>query len=159
MTKPTDDDAEASRSDGAEEARPSLRILWGRLVALLVVGGLVFAAGRATAPSGVSPATLERTRRELRRAQAEIDDLQASAAEVASPSPAASPEPAPEETEGTPPAPETYVVKPGDTLQSIAERFYEDRTLDRVIAKANDITDPSQLTIGRELVIPNRPQL
>ena len=46
----------------------------------------------------------------------------------------------------------TYVVKRGDTLSEIAERF--DTTV-RKIVQANNIKDPDRLKVGQELVIPD----
>ena len=54
---------------------------------------------------------------------------------------------------------EIYVVRPGDTLQGIAAKFYEDPTLDDVIARANGIDDPTLIHAGLELRIPPRPDL
>jgi hypothetical protein len=45
-----------------------------------------------------------------------------------------------------------YIVKSGDTLFKIAQRF--NVTTDEIIA-ANDITNPDQLSIGQRLIIPN----
>jgi Contractile injection system tube protein/LysM domain len=48
----------------------------------------------------------------------------------------------------------TYVVKRGDTLSRIAELTYDDPQEWRRIARANDIADPRQLTVGQVLTIP-----
>lgn len=48
----------------------------------------------------------------------------------------------------------TYVVVRGDTLSGIAARAYGDPAPWRVIARANDITDPRTLEPGRVLTIP-----
>ena len=47
-----------------------------------------------------------------------------------------------------------YTVKPGDTLTTIAERFYQDAERADLIAAANNIDDPSEIEIGQELIIP-----
>lgn len=47
-----------------------------------------------------------------------------------------------------------YVVKKGDTLRAIANRFYDDPSKWTVIAKANGIKDPSRLRVGARLKIP-----
>jgi len=44
-----------------------------------------------------------------------------------------------------------YVVKPGDTLSSIAASFNVDLT---ALMSANGITDPNQIDVGQQLVIP-----
>jgi nucleoid-associated protein YgaU len=57
----------------------------------------------------------------------------------------------------TPPAmltPQQYTVQSGDTLRSIAQRFYENRTLWTLIRDANPGIDPNDLQIGQQLQIP-----
>jgi LysM repeat protein len=49
------------------------------------------------------------------------------------------------------PTPTVYVVKLGDTLGSIAQRF--EVTLEALMA-ANDITNPNVLSVGQSLIIP-----
>lgn len=52
-----------------------------------------------------------------------------------------------------------YIVQPGDTLMSIAQRF--DVTMDEII-EANDLTNPDRLDVGQVLIIPgqrNEPSL
>ena len=44
-----------------------------------------------------------------------------------------------------------------DTLSGIAEKYYGDWRLWRVIAKRNNIADVRQIEIGTELIIPRRP--
>jgi murein DD-endopeptidase MepM/ murein hydrolase activator NlpD len=62
-------------------------------------------------------------------------------------------EPAPTAT----PEPPTYVVQPGDTLYSIAQRF--GTTVDAIVA-ANDIADRSLIRVGQKLIIPTaQPEL
>lgn len=68
-----------------------------------------------------------------------------------SPSPAAKPSSGPGES---------YEVQAGDTLASIAERFYEDRALWEVIYDANrDVigADPDAIQVGMNLRIPPKP--
>lgn len=48
----------------------------------------------------------------------------------------------------------TRVVRRGDTLSNIAAEVYDDPTLWRVIASANQLDDPRRLEIGRTLHIP-----
>ena len=56
-----------------------------------------------------------------------------------------------------PPPPRIYVVKPGDTLGSIAARFLGDARHWRIIFDANrdKISNPNLIAVGMELVIPN----
>lgn len=48
----------------------------------------------------------------------------------------------------------TRLVKRGDTLSSIAGEFYRNPTMWRVIAEANQLDDPRQVTVGLRLNIP-----
>ena len=50
------------------------------------------------------------------------------------------------------PEPEVYVVQPGDTLFSIAQRFGSSV---EAIAAANNIADPSLISVGQKLIIPS----
>ena len=53
--------------------------------------------------------------------------------------------------------PPIYVVQPGDTLYSIAQRFGS--TVEAIVA-ANDIADPSLINVGQRLIIPTaQPEL
>lgn len=51
----------------------------------------------------------------------------------------------------TPEGPQTYIVELGDTLSSIAEQFGVDVFL---LMAANDISDPDQVFVNDELIIP-----
>jgi nucleoid-associated protein YgaU len=60
-------------------------------------------------------------------------------------------------TAAAPPAvltPQQYAVQSGDTLRSIAQRFYHDSTLWSLIQSANPGMDPNNLQIGQQLQIP-----
>lgn len=56
----------------------------------------------------------------------------------------------------TPTLNEEYVVKSGDTLESIAVRFYGSFDMNKVraIQKANGMDNPNALSIGQKLTIP-----
>lgn len=54
--------------------------------------------------------------------------------------------------------PTTHVVKKGDTLRKLADRYYGEPGKWRVIAKANKIKDPNKLKVGRKLRIPKEPK-
>jgi nucleoid-associated protein YgaU len=63
--------------------------------------------------------------------------------------------PAPPQGAGT-----TYVVREGDTLSSIAQRFYNDRNLWEHIHRANRESigsDPNRIAAGDKLLIPPKP--
>ncbi len=47
-----------------------------------------------------------------------------------------------------------HLVEEGDTLFSIAETYYENGSLWKLIAKANGLKDPTELKKGMELLIP-----
>jgi LysM domain len=51
-----------------------------------------------------------------------------------------------------------YTVVTGDTLSKIAKHFYGDEALFTLIANANGITNPSIVSVGQVLVIPDLPQ-
>lgn len=53
--------------------------------------------------------------------------------------------------------PTTHVVKKGDTLRKLADRYYGEPGKWRAIAKANKIKDPTKLKVGRKLRIPKEP--
>jgi LysM repeat protein len=57
----------------------------------------------------------------------------------------------PENTPRPPGSEELYVVQPGDTLSSIAARF---GTTISELSRANALTNPDQLSVGQELIIP-----
>lgn len=48
----------------------------------------------------------------------------------------------------------THVVQPGETLRSIATRYYSDPAKSDVVAAFNDIADPNRLRVARVLRIP-----
>ncbi len=49
-----------------------------------------------------------------------------------------------------------YTIQPGDTLSSIAERFYGDPSLFTYIAKVNRIRDPNRILAGQKISLPKR---
>jgi hypothetical protein len=50
--------------------------------------------------------------------------------------------------------PPSYVVESGDTLSSIAERFYGDADLAGYLADSNGIADMNMINVGQELSLP-----
>jgi len=114
---------------------------------------LAFLLGRATGGGGGGDsAELANAEETIEELQQENDSLRDQL--LAQPEPTNSP--AADETPGgtAEDQGETYTVEKGDTLRSIAEDFYADVGLDDCIARANDITDPTQLSVGQELIIP-----
>lgn len=50
-----------------------------------------------------------------------------------------------------------YQVQAGDTLSTIAQRFYGDETLFNLIAAANQLANPNKIAVGQTLSIPDLP--
>ena len=50
-----------------------------------------------------------------------------------------------------------HVVRPGDTLASLGQRYYNDRTRGEVISETNDLAPGARLVAGRTLKIPEIP--
>ena len=166
--------SEADPVSDWEEDEPSPKLLWGRVLALAAVLLLAFLLGRASAPDD-SADEAENLRARLAQANAQIKDLEEEVKFGAAPTPTETPAetPGPDDTDdGTQPAGggfggpgrdeddnegdeevETYTVKEGDTLNSIAQEFFDDPSAGTCIADANDI-DPTQLTVGTEIQIP-----
>ena len=137
-----------------EKPREGPRLLWGRILALLVALVLVFFLGRSTVSAGASDEQVQDLREQVAQLQSQLDTLRSQQATEPSEEPAS---PAPSESaaggEGEAEA-ETYTVKPGDTLNTIAEDKYGDVGLGDELGEANGITDPEQLRVGVELEIP-----
>ncbi len=143
------------------EAPPPPNILWGRVAALLGVVVVFFLIGRATADRGIPEEQYERVRSQLETSQREINRLEGELE-------AAQRDTTGEQGEGTEDTGTTeedmgrpleegariYTVKSGDTLTTIAQRFYQDPERAELIAAANNIDDPSQIEVGQELIIP-----
>jgi nucleoid-associated protein YgaU len=133
------------------------KILWGRVVAIFVVLLAAFFIGRATAGSdGVPQERVDELQEANDRLQQELDAALAQQENERNESP-----PPDDATESPPPddgESKIYVVKEGDTLRGIAEKEYGDASLDDVIADANGIEDPTQISVGQELIIPPKPE-
>jgi nucleoid-associated protein YgaU len=144
--------------DYEEAADRPPRVLWGRVVALIVLLVAAFWLGRQSAPSSTNAAALADAREDLEQAQQEIEDLEDQVAAGTAPEPTPEPEVTPEETTGATTGEEqTYIVKSGDSLAAIALEFYGDSSLADVIADANDINNPASIRPGDELIIPPEP--
>lgn len=164
----TTDDAFDYGYDEPEPRRPGSDIIWGRVAILGALVLLAFLIGRTTG-GGVSQAEFDQAKATAAEASDQVDELQQQVVALQEQVNA-------EDTSGTGTQgdgsgdgnsndgggtagqPETYVVESGDTLQSIAEQFYGDVSLDYLIADANDITDPTSLHVGQELTIPPKPK-
>ena len=111
-----------------------MRLLAALLV--LVVAGVACGGGEGGETQSPSPSTT----------------ATASATPTASATVTPTPTPQPSGNEPTlPPTGVTYIVKAGDTLYSIAQRFGV--TVD-AIAAANNISDPTKIEVGQVLIIP-----
>ena len=77
--------------------------------------------------------------------------------DVAAAEPAPAPKPAPKENYAAPKAPKTYVIKKGDTLQTISDKFYgTTRKYDKLYqANKNVIKNKDQLKVGTKITIPD----
>jgi nucleoid-associated protein YgaU len=141
--------------DYEDERSSRPKVLWGRIVILAIVLILAYLLGRSTAPGGIPEATLEQARAESAQLEEEnqaladeVEDL-----EAAQESPDPTTTTVAGGTDETGDA-ETYTVRRGDTLTSIAQDVCEDPTLDNAIGELNDISDPEQLTVGSDILIP-----
>ena len=131
------------------------KVLWGRIVILAIVLILAYLLGRSTAPEGIPEGTLEQARAESAQLEEQNQSLadQVEELEAAQESPAPTTTTAAGGTDETAGA-ETYTVRRGDTLTSIAQEICEDPSLDNAIGELNDISDPEQLPVGSEIDIP-----
>ena len=150
-----DQDWEGDRYDGPTN------VIWGRVVTLGLALLFVFLIGRMSAPNGTPPSEVTGLKQQLATSQQQVSSLrdQVSAAEAAAakvqPSPAPEASAAPTTTvggQGT-----SYVVQSGDTLHSIATKFYGDSSLADFIAESNNLPHASQLQVDQKLTIPPKP--
>jgi hypothetical protein len=129
------------------------RILWGRVAVLGAALLLAFFLGRWLAPDGTDSeqvADLQAQVQELEEANADLEaelDEQATT-ETTVPTATASPG---ETTTGTA---ATYTVQRGDTLRLIAQDLCGDPEAADQIMELNGITDPTQLSVGDTLTLP-----
>lgn len=141
-----------------EEARDRPpRVLWGRIIALIVLLLVAFWLGRSSAPKADISTELADANKQLDQAQSEIRDLESQLAERPAAAAEPTPQPTSESTSAVSGEEQTYIVKSGDSLAAIALKFYGDSSLADVIADANNITDASSIRPGDELTIPPKP--
>ena len=141
-----------------EEARDRPpRVLWGRILALIVLLIAAFWFGRTTAPTDDLSGELAAAEQRAEQAESEIEDLEARLAELNAVAEEPTPEPSAESTPVDAGEGETYIVKSGDSLAAIALKFYGDSSLADIIAEANGIDDAQSIRPGDELIIPPEP--
>ncbi len=135
------------------------KVLWGRVIALSTALLAAFLLGRGTSGDGLPEERLDRLRAELARVKDQNARLRQEAQRATAPVAPATTVPPPETEDAPAPQPQrTYVVRRGDTLASIARRFYGDVSLARVIARVNGITSPNLVVEGQTLLIPRNPR-
>jgi len=136
--------------------RDTQNILWGRLIALGVLALIAFFLGRWSAPNGVDEERLASLRRQANQAEARAEELQAAleAQPTMTPTPAVTVGDQDDTAEDATFDGRTYTVVAGDTLRDIADRFCGDPTQADVIADFNAIADPTLISPGQELKIP-----
>ena len=142
--------------DYEDERRSRPKVLWGRLVILAIVLVLAYLLGRSTAPEGIPEGTLEQARAESAQLEEENQSLadQVDELEAAQESPGPTTTTEAGGTGETTGQERTYRVQRGDTLTSIAQDVCEDPSLDNAIGELNDISDPEQLPVGSDILIP-----
>ena len=156
-----------------DHSRNMPNILWGRVAVLGAVVLLAFLFGRMTAGGGGVPQEdLTAARTEAREAQAQVTDLQTQVDDLQAQLDAQ--QAAGEETTGEGDTEgegeeggaaedplaggKEYKIKPGDTLNQIAESEYGDASLADYIATANNIVDPTAISVGDTIIIPVEPE-
>ncbi len=141
---------EAPKTPGAPPT-----ILWGRLVALGILAILVFLIGRWSAPNGVDEDEVRQLRAQLQAAQDQAEQLEAAAQQpTVTPSPSVTVGDQTDTAQDATFDGKTYTVVSGDTMREIAERFCNDPTKDDLIADFNGIADPTLISVGTVLKIP-----
>ena len=157
--------------DEEEEPAPDTsNVLWGRIAFFGIALLLAFFIGRTSAPNGTDAAELKQANDRVAALETENEGLQEQlqAAETAVPTDETSPSADASPTdEGTPTdsssdtaiTGENYDVQRGDTLNTIAEKFYGDTAYGDYLAEVNHIDDPGALTIGMTLIIPDESEL
>ncbi len=142
-------------------AVPSYRVFRGSLLALLV-GSVVAVWLLVLPPAGADqdrpPASLAGivqsgtpTPRATGSATASATPSATATGATATPTATRTPAATPTAPPTAAPTPQTYTVKPGDTLTGIAQQYGVDQG---AIARANNITDPATIQVGQVLTIP-----
>ena len=140
------------------------RVLWGRLAFFLLALVLAFAVGRCTKDAGADPSDLATANQTITDLQSEntVLNQQIQAAENTTSKPdknkgnndgddEATEEPTEDGSVGEG---DTYTVKAGDTLTTIAQEVYGDPNKFDLIVDANNLDGTTNLRVGQELIIP-----
>jgi nucleoid-associated protein YgaU len=150
------------------------RILWARLAFFAVALLLAFVAGRACAPNGVPQSEFKAVQDEVFELASEKALLEQRLSTAGggknnnkgggknSGGKNSGGNDNTDEEEASEPATDdeasggqqTYEVQSGDTLTTIAEKFYGDATEFTLIVDANNLDDATGLRVGQELIIP-----
>ena len=152
------------------------RILWGRLAFFALALILAFTVGRCTKSSGVPESTFKAEQQKVVDLQSQNEVLQAQVDAAATQgnegdngggggngggnnnnNNQGNEEATEEATEQGVADGQTYTVQSGDTLTTIAEKFYGDATAFDLIVDANNLDSATGLRVGQELVIPEKP--
>jgi proteasome lid subunit RPN8/RPN11 len=143
--------AGATAGSRAGEARRSQALLYGA-----VAGVAAFATGWFLAPDGsaTSPTT---TDREVAALESERDAL-VEALDEATTNATSTTNPAGDPASAPPPSTPwdlRYVVRPGDSISLIAQRFYgTSEAVPEIVAANPHIPDPNLISVGDELILP-----
>lgn len=164
-----DDDYDYDWEYEQASSRRPMKILWGRVAILGAALVVMFLLGRMTSggtdtkalkDARAQAATLQEEndslRSDLQTTQTELNQAQSELAAASTVETDTTTETTAAEGEGEFTG-QTYIVKSGDTLTTIAEKFYNDASLDDYLAEVNNITDPTALSVGQELIIPDDP--
>lgn len=139
---------------------PPANVLWGRVLTLGLALLFVFLIGRMSAPNGIPEADVAALNDRLAQSHQQVAALQDQiAAQAAANKAQASPAPSAsaEATTSVGDKGTTYIVQTGDTLNSIASKFYGDSSLADFIAESNNLSHASEVQVDQKITIPPKP--
>lgn len=141
---------------GYDDRPPGGRILWGRVAILGVALLLAFFLGRWLAPEGdADPDQLSDLRAQVESLEEANADLESQLEEqTTTETPGPTPTGSPADTGTDTGDAATYTVQRGDTLRLIAQDLCGDPEAADLIMELNGITDPTQLSVGDTLTLP-----
>jgi nucleoid-associated protein YgaU len=155
-----------------EVAEEKSNVLWGRIAFFGASLLIAFVIGRMSAPDGAPASDLAAARTQVTELENENEELQTQLADAqdalaaaSDPTAEESADPSTDTTTDTTTdedptfTGEEYTVQSGDSLNSIAEDFYGDTVYGDYLAEVNNITDPSTLSVGTTLIIPDESEL